>query len=57
MAAIQQVSNHPLIATPCPKCHGPMMFTGLVSGPNGLDVRTYECSLCNCTEKATVETK
>jgi len=42
---------------PCPKCHGPMVFTGLVSGPDGLDVRTFECSLCNCTEKVTVETK
>jgi hypothetical protein len=37
---------------PCPKCHGPMMFTGLVSGPGGLDVRTFECSLCNCAERA-----
>ena len=41
---------------PCPKCHGPMMFTGMVSRPDGRDVRTYECSLCNCTEKVTVET-
>jgi hypothetical protein len=40
---------------PCPKCHGPMMFTGMVSKPDGLDVGTYECSLCNCTEKVTVE--
>jgi hypothetical protein len=42
---------------PCPKCHGPMMFTGLVSGPDGLEVRTFECSLCNGSEKVTVETK
>ena len=42
---------------PCPKCHGPMTFTGMVSRPDGLDVRTFECSLCNCTEKVTVETK
>jgi hypothetical protein len=44
---------------PCPRCHGPipMMFTGMVSGPDGLEVRTFECSLCNFTEKVTVETK
>jgi hypothetical protein len=42
---------------PCPKCHGPMMFTGLLSGPDGLEVRAFECSLCNCSEKVTVETK
>jgi hypothetical protein len=42
---------------PCPKCHGPMTFTGMVLGPDGLDVRTFECSLCNWTEKVTVETK
>ena len=42
---------------PCPKCHGPMTLTGVVSRPGGLDVRTFECALCNCTEKITVETK
>jgi hypothetical protein len=42
---------------PCPKCHGPMMLTGVVSGPDGPDVRTFECSLCNSTEKVTVEIK
>jgi hypothetical protein len=40
---------------PCPKCHGPMMLTGVVSRPDCLDVRTFECSLCNCTEKVIVE--
>ena len=42
---------------PCPKCHGPMVFTGMVSGPDSLEVLTFECSLCNCTEKVTVESK
>jgi hypothetical protein len=42
---------------PCPKCHGPMMFVGLVSGPDGVDIRSFECALCNCTEKVPVETK
>jgi hypothetical protein len=41
---------------PCSKCRGPMTFAGTVLGPGGLDVRTFECSLCNCTEKVTVET-
>jgi hypothetical protein len=40
---------------PCPKCHGPMTLTGVVSRPGGLDVRTFECALCNCTEKVSVE--
>jgi hypothetical protein len=42
---------------PCPKCHGPMTFIGMVLGPYGLYVRTFECILCNCTEKVTVVTK
>jgi hypothetical protein len=34
------------------------MLTGVVSGPDEQpDVRTFECSLCNCTEKVTVEIK
>jgi hypothetical protein len=40
---------------PCPKCHGPMTLTGVVSKPDSRDVRTFECSLCNWTEKVTVE--
>jgi hypothetical protein len=42
---------------PCPKCHGPMTFIGMVLGPDGLCVGTFECILCNCTEKLTVVTK
>ena len=38
---------------PCPKCHGPMTLTAVVSRPDGLDVRTFECALCNCAEKVT----
>jgi len=34
-----------------------MMLTGVVSGPDVPDVRTFECSLCNCTKKVTVEMK
>jgi hypothetical protein len=34
-----------------------MMLTGVVSGDEQPDVRTFECSLCNCTEKVTVEIK
>jgi hypothetical protein len=41
----------------CPKCHGPMTFIGMVLGQGGLYVRTFECILCNCTEKVTVGTK
>jgi hypothetical protein len=31
-----------------------MTFTGMVSGPNGFNMRTFECALCNCTEKVKV---
>jgi hypothetical protein len=34
-----------------------MMLTGMVSGADGPDVRTFECGLCNSTEKVTVEIK
>jgi hypothetical protein len=40
----------------CAKCHGPMTFTGVISKPDGPDVRTFECALCNCTERITVQT-
>jgi hypothetical protein len=42
---------------PCPKCHGPMTFIGVVLGSDGLYVRTFECISCNCIEKVTVVTK
>jgi hypothetical protein len=41
---------------PCPKCHGPMMFTGIASGPAGYDLRTFECVMCDYTERVAVET-
>jgi hypothetical protein len=28
-----------------PECHGPTTFTGIVSRPNGADIRTFECAL------------
>ena len=40
---------------PCPKCHGPMTFVGLVLGKDGSEVRTFECALCCCTEKVSVK--
>jgi hypothetical protein len=40
---------------PCPKCHGSMTLTGVVASQVGPDVRTFECSLCNCTEKVAIE--
>jgi len=44
-----------IVRPPCPKCHRPMTLTGVVSKPDGPEVRTFECSLCNCNEKVTVE--
>ena len=37
---------------PCPKCHGPMTLTNVTLAPDG-DARTFECVICNCTEKVT----
>jgi hypothetical protein len=39
---------------PCPKCHGPMTLTAVVLMQDGREMRTFDCSLCNCTEKITV---
>ena len=40
----------------CPNCHGPMMFTGIASGPAGFDLRTFECVMCNYAEDVPVKT-
>jgi hypothetical protein len=40
----------------CPKCHGPMTLSDVTSGSAG-DRCTFECVMCNLTEKVTVETK
>ena len=41
---------------PCPKCHGPMTLSDVTSGSAG-DTRTFECVMCNLTEKVSVGTK
>ena len=41
---------------PCPKCHGPMTLSDVTSASAG-DTCTFECVMCNLTEKVTVETK
>jgi hypothetical protein len=35
---------------PCAKCDGQMMFTGMVAGPPGFDIRTFECVACDFVE-------
>jgi hypothetical protein len=35
---------------PCTKCDGQMMFTRVVTGPLGFDVRTFECIACDFLE-------
>jgi hypothetical protein len=42
--------------SPCPKCDGPMRLSDVTSGSTG-DTCTFECVMCNLTEKVTVETK
>ncbi len=32
-----------------------MMFTGIVSGATGVDIRTFECVSCDYLEKVVVE--
>jgi hypothetical protein len=41
---------------PCPKCDGQMLFTGMVVGPPGFDIRSFECIACNYAEKVLVWT-
>ena len=41
---------------PCPKCHGPMTLSDVTLGSAG-DTCTFECVMCNLTEKVTVESK
>jgi hypothetical protein len=41
---------------PCPNCSGPMMFTGIASGPAGFDLRTFECVMCDYSEEVAVKT-
>jgi hypothetical protein len=43
-----------IIGPPCPKCHGPMTLTAVVLMQDGREMRTFDCSLCNCTEKIIV---
>ena len=35
---------------PCPKCHGPITLSDVALGSAG-DTRTFECVMCNLTEK------
>ena len=31
----------------CPKCEGRMMLAVIMPGPEGLELRTFECRKCN----------
>ncbi len=31
----------------CPKCEGRMMLVGIAPGPEGLELRTFECRKCD----------
>ena len=39
----------------CPKCQGRMMLARIGPGPNGSDLRTFECPKCEHVEKQLVE--
>ncbi len=41
---------------PCPKCDGRMLFTGMVLGPPGFDIRSFECIACKYAEKILIGT-
>ena len=41
---------------PCPKREGQMMFTAMISGPPGFDIRTFECIACDDIEKVATGT-
>ena len=39
----------------CPKCHGRMMLARIKPGPNGSDLRTFECPKCEHVHKMPAE--
>jgi hypothetical protein len=39
----------------CPKCQGRMMLARTEPGPNGSDLRTFECSKCEHVHKVLAE--
>jgi len=39
----------------CPKCQGRMMLARIEPGPNGSDLRTFECPKCEHVHQALVE--
>jgi hypothetical protein len=39
----------------CPKCQGRMMLARIEPGPNGSDLRTFECSKCEHVHKVLAE--
>jgi hypothetical protein len=39
----------------CPKCQSRMMLARIESGPNGSDLRTFECAKCDHIHKMLVE--
>jgi hypothetical protein len=39
----------------CPTCEGRMRLTGIESGPNGSDLRTFECAKCEHVHKVLAE--
>ena len=41
---------------PCTKCDEQMMFSVMISGPPGFDIRTFKCIACDHIEKVVVRT-
>ena len=39
----------------CPKCQSRMMLARIEPGPNGSDLRTFECAKCDHIHKVLVE--
>ena len=39
----------------CPKCQGRMMLAHIEPGPNGSDLRTFECPKCEHVHKTLIE--
>jgi hypothetical protein len=40
----------------CPKCHSRMDLARIMPGPNGYDLRNFECDKCDCVTTVTVAT-
>jgi hypothetical protein len=55
MPEASEPSLLPIERPRCPKCQGRMMLARIELGPNGSDLRTFECPKCERVQKMLVK--